>query len=50
MKKVSVGYYANLIQIAYNGYSEYRSDFDALYMMYRGEIPDDLKRRDAKSI
>ena len=44
MKKVSVGYYANLIQIAYNGYSEYRDDFDALYMMYRGEIPDDLKK------
>ena len=30
--------------IAYNGYSEYREDFDALYVMYRGKLPDDIKK------
>ncbi len=44
MKKVTVDHYANLIQIAYNGYSEYKTDFDALYLMYRGELPDDIKK------
>ena len=44
MRRVDSGHYANLIQIAYNGYSEYREDFDALYIMYRGKLPDELKQ------
>jgi len=37
------GHYANLINIAYNAYSEYEADFESLFNMYKGQLPTDIK-------